>query len=94
MRSTSVATALAVIFSSAALSVVTAGTASAAATTVANTGGLVVDGTLQRVFVGDAANGRILAADYNGTLVDLNVGFGSVSDLALSDDGTTLYAAL
>ncbi|WP_416977837.1 Ig-like domain repeat protein [Streptomyces sp. T028] len=94
MRSTSAATALAVLFSSAALSVVAAGTASAAATTVAGTGGLVVDGTLQRVFVGDAANGRILASDYNGTLVDLNVGFGSVSDLALSDDGTTLYAAL
>ncbi|MGX1271211.1 Ig-like domain repeat protein [Streptomyces phaeoluteigriseus] len=94
MRSTSVATALAVLFSSAALSVVSAGTASAAAATVTATGGLVVNGALQRVFVGDAANGRILAADYNGTLVDLNVGFGSVSDLALSDDGATLYAAL
>ncbi|MEU1512565.1 Ig-like domain repeat protein [Streptomyces sp. NPDC005811] len=94
MRSTSAATALAVLFSSAALSVMAAGTASAAATTVTNAGGLVVDGTLQRVFVGDAANGRILASDYNGTLVDLNAGFGSVSDLALSDDGGTLYAAL
>ncbi|MER7837318.1 Ig-like domain repeat protein [Streptomyces sp. NPDC096040] len=94
MRSTSVATALAVLFSSAALSVVAAGTASAAATTVTNTGGLVVDGALQRVFVGDAANGRILAADYSGTLVDSHTGFGSVSDLALSDDGSTLYAAL
>ncbi|KUN81589.1 hypothetical protein [Streptomyces griseoruber] len=94
MRSTSAATALAVLFSSAALSVMAAGTASAAATTVTNTGGLVVDGALQRVFVGDAANGRILASDYNGTLVDVNAGFGSVSDLALSDDGSTLYAAL
>ncbi|MFI6244981.1 Ig-like domain repeat protein [Streptomyces sp. NPDC051016] len=94
MRSTSVATALAVLFSSAALSVVAAGTASAAATTVTNVGGLVVDGPLQRVFVGDAANGRILASDYNGTLVDSNTGLGSVSDLALSDDGSTLYAAL
>ncbi|KUO08576.1 hypothetical protein [Streptomyces sp. DSM 15324] len=94
MRSTSVATALAVLFSSAALSVVAAGTASAATTTVTSVGGLVVDGAHQRVFVGDAADGRILASDYNGTLVDLNVGFGSVSDLALSDDGGTLYAAL
>ncbi|MEU9668907.1 hypothetical protein AB0E25_25535 [Streptomyces bobili] len=51
MRSTPVATALAVLFSSAALSVVPAGTASAAATTVTNTGGLVVDGALQRVEV-------------------------------------------
>ncbi|MFF7979748.1 Ig-like domain repeat protein [Streptomyces sp. NPDC007901] len=94
MRSTSVATALAVLFSSAALSVVAAGTASAAATAVTTTGGLVVDGTLQRVFVGDAANGRILAADYSGSLVDTHTGLGSVSDLALSDDGSTLYAAL
>ncbi|WP_189714967.1 NHL repeat-containing protein [Streptomyces phaeofaciens] len=94
MRSTSAATALAVLFSSAALSVVAAGTASAAGTTVASVGGLVVDGTLQRVFVGDAADGRILASDYKGNLVDLNAGFGSVSDLALSDDGSTLYAAL
>ncbi|MEU2420281.1 Ig-like domain repeat protein [Streptomyces sp. NPDC007851] len=94
MRSTSVATALAVVFSSAALSVVAAGTASAAATSVTDIGGFVVDGALQRVFVGDAANGRILASDYNGTLVDVNVGFDGVSDLALSDDGSTLYAAL
>lgn len=94
MRSTAAATALAVLFGSAALSVVAAGTASAAETTVAAAGGLVVDGALQRVFVGDSADGRILAADYSGTLVDLNAGFGSVSDLALSDDGTTLYAAL
>ncbi|MFD8819253.1 YncE family protein, partial [Streptomyces sp. NPDC059627] len=94
MRSTSVATALAVVFSSAALSVVAAGTASAAATTVTNIGGFVVDGALQRVFVGDAANGRIVASDYNGTLVDSDAGLGSVSDLALSDDGSTLYAAL
>ncbi|WP_234542340.1 Ig-like domain repeat protein [Streptomyces shenzhenensis] len=94
MRSTSVATALAVVFSSAALSVVAAGTASAAATTVTNIGGFVVDGALQRVFVGDAANGRIVASDYNGTLVDSDAGLGSVSDLALSDDGSTLYATL
>ena len=94
MRSTSAATAFAVLFSSAALTVAAAGSASAAAATVTNAGGLVVDGALQRVFVSDAADGRILATDYNGTLVDLNVGFGSVSDLALSDDGATLYAAL
>ncbi|MGW7546962.1 Ig-like domain repeat protein [Streptomyces sp. NPDC054770] len=94
MRSTSVATALAVVFSSAALSVVAAGTASAAAATVTNIGGFVVDGALQRVFVGDAANGRIVASDYSGTLVDSDAGLGSVSDLALSDDGSTLYAAL
>ena len=33
-----------------------------------------------------------MAADYYGALVD-SVAFGGVSDLALSDDGSTLYAA-
>jgi hypothetical protein len=94
MRSTSAATALAVLVSSAALSVAAAGTASAAATTVTSPAGLVVDSALQRVFVADRANGRILASDYNGTLVGLNVGFGDVSDLTVSDDGATVYAAL
>ncbi|MFD9002824.1 Ig-like domain repeat protein [Streptomyces sp. NPDC059582] len=93
-RSISTATALAVLFSSAALTVATAGSASAASAVLAQPVGLVVDGALQRVFVADQDNGRILATDYNGSLVDLNVGFGRPSDLALSDDGATLYAAL
>ncbi|MEV6167871.1 Ig-like domain repeat protein [Streptomyces sp. NPDC051954] len=94
MRSTSAATALAVLFSSVALSVAAAGTASAESAVLTQPVGLVVDGALQRVFVADQDNGRILATDYKGTLVDLNVGFGRPSDLALSDDGLTLYAAL
>ncbi|MFG3294876.1 YncE family protein [Streptomyces sp. NPDC048179] len=93
MRSTSVATALAVLFGSAALSVVAAGTASAASAVLTTPVGLVVDGAVKRVFVADEANGRIVATDYNGTVVDVNVGFGDVSGLALSDDGATLYAA-
>ncbi|MER5431103.1 Ig-like domain repeat protein [Streptomyces sp. NPDC002588] len=94
MRSTSAATALAVLFSSAALSIAAAGTASAAPAVLTTPVGLVADGALKRVFVADQANGRILATDYSGTLVDLNVGFGDVSDLAVADDGATLYAAL
>ncbi|MFJ8537085.1 Ig-like domain repeat protein [Streptomyces sp. NPDC093591] len=94
MRSTAVATSLAVLFSSAALTVVSAGPASAASAVVTQPVGLVADGALQRVFVADQDNGRILATDYSGTLVDLNVGFGRPSDLALSDDGLTLYAVL
>ncbi|MGW1724871.1 Ig-like domain repeat protein [Streptomyces sp. NPDC002306] len=93
-RSISTATALAVLFSSAALTVATAGSASAESAVLTQPVGLVVDGALQRVFVADQDNGRILATDYNGSLVDLNVGFGRPSDLALSDDGATLYAAL
>ncbi|MET9735492.1 Ig-like domain repeat protein [Streptomyces sp. NPDC006458] len=91
-RSISTATALAVLFSSAALTVVTASSASAASAVVTYPSGLAVG--VKRVFVGDAANGRILATDYTGTLVDAAAGFGNVSDLALSDDGTTLYAAV
>ncbi|MFJ5778584.1 Ig-like domain repeat protein [Streptomyces sp. NPDC093094] len=92
-RSISTATALAVLFSSAALTVVTtAGSASAATAVLSSPSGLAVGA--ERVFVGDAANGRILATDHNGTLVDTGTGFGDVSDLALSDDGLTLYAAV
>ncbi|MGC0327021.1 hypothetical protein RKD23_000011 [Streptomyces sp. SAI-170] len=94
-RSISTATALAVLFSSAVLTVVaTAGSASAAPAVLTQPVGLVADGVLKRVFVADQDNGRILAADYNGTLVGMNVGFGRPSDLALSEDGLTLYAAL
>ncbi|MFF2852438.1 YncE family protein [Streptomyces sp. NPDC058001] len=89
----STATALAVLFSSAALTAVTAGPASAASATVATPGGVVADGTLKRVFVGDRSAGKILATDYNGAFLDSVSGISGVSDLALSEDGTTLYAA-
>ncbi|WKX71337.1 Ig-like domain repeat protein [Streptomyces sp. XD-27] len=94
-RSISTATALAVIFSSAALTVAAAGSASAApvTVTVASPGGIVADGALQRVFVGDRSAGKILAADYTGAVVDSVSGVSGVTDLALSDDGATLYAA-
>ena len=91
-RSISTATALAVLFSSAALTVVAAGSASAA-TAVTTPGGIVADGALNRVFVGDSSTGKILAADYSGAVVDSVSGISAVSDLAVSDDGATLYAA-
>ncbi|MEX1657495.1 Ig-like domain repeat protein [Streptomyces pseudovenezuelae] len=94
MRSTSAATALAVMFSSVALGVAAAGTASAASAVVTSPGGLVVDDALRRVFVSDQADGQILAADYNGTLVAQASGLDNAADLAVSDDGATLYAAL
>ncbi|WP_327696136.1 Ig-like domain repeat protein [Streptomyces sp. NBC_00459] len=94
MRSTSTATALAVLFSSVALSVATTGTASAAVATVQSPGGIVADAILKRVFVGDSGNGRVVAASYSGAVVDTVGGLGSVADLALSDDGRTLYASL
>ncbi|MBG0853799.1 Ig-like domain repeat protein [Streptomyces spinoverrucosus] len=93
MRSTAVATSLAVFFSSAALTVVSAGPASAASVVVGSPAGIVVNDTLKRVFVGDDTNDRIVAADYNGNRVDSVDGIDGIFDLALSDDGTTLYAA-
>ncbi|MFE6893426.1 YncE family protein [Streptomyces sp. NPDC057694] len=93
-RSISTATALAVLFSSAALSAVAAGTASAATATVASPAGLVADGALKRVFLGDTSGGKILAVDYTGKLVDSTSGLGALSDIAVSDDGATLYAAV
>ncbi|MET8952686.1 Ig-like domain repeat protein [Streptomyces sp. NPDC004393] len=92
-RSISTATALAVLFSSAALSVVAAGTASAAPASVYAVGGFVVDGAIGRVFVGDAETGKVFAADYSGNQVGEADGITDVTDLALSDDGSTLYAA-
>ncbi|MEU8482138.1 Ig-like domain repeat protein [Streptomyces sp. NPDC048641] len=92
-RSISTATALAVLFSSAALSVAAAGAASAATATVASPGGIVADGALHRVFVGDRSAGKIVAADYTGAVVDSVSGISGVAGLAVSDDGATLYAA-
>ncbi|WP_427925409.1 YncE family protein [Streptomyces sp. cg40] len=93
MRSISTATALAVLFGSAALSVVATGTASAATAAVTSPGGLVADGALKRVFVGDGAAGTVAATDYSGNVLASVGGIKGVSDLALSDDGATVYAA-
>ncbi|GAB2894837.1 hypothetical protein GCM10027074_73270 [Streptomyces deserti] len=92
-RSISTATALAVLFSSAALTVVTAGSASAASAVVTTPGGIVADDGLKRVFVGDRSAGTVLATDYTGAVIETVSGITGVSDLALSADGSTLYAA-
>ncbi|MEV7340689.1 Ig-like domain repeat protein [Streptomyces sp. NPDC093544] len=92
-RSISTATALAVLFSSAALSVATAGSAAAVPAVVTSPGGIVADGTHQRVFVGDSSAGTIIATDYSGALSDTVGGISGVSALALADGDVTLYAA-
>ena len=93
MRSISTATALAVLFGSAALSAVATGTASAATASVTTPGGLVADNALKRVFVGDRSAGTVAATDYSGNVLASVGGVSGVSDLVLSDDETTLYAA-
>ena len=92
-RSISTATALAVLFSSAALSVVAAGTASAATAHVTSPGGIVADGPLKRVFLGDSSAGTVAVTDYSGAVLGSVGGVTGVSDLAVSDDGATVYAA-
>jgi hypothetical protein len=92
-RSISTATALAVLFSSAALTVTAAGTASAATASVASPGGMVAHAGLKRVFVADRSGGAITAADWSGGVIKQVSGVPGVTALVLSDDGSTLYAA-
>ncbi|MFS4091928.1 hypothetical protein [Streptomyces sp. AF1A] len=94
MRSISTATALAVLFGSAALSLGAVGTASAApAAHVTSPGGLAVDGAVNRVFLGDSTNGTVTATDYSGSVLGSVAGVTGVTDLAVSDDGSTVYAS-
>ncbi|GAA2950250.1 Ig-like domain repeat protein [Streptomyces enissocaesilis] len=96
-RSISTATALAVLFSSAALVAGTAGPAaadSAKVLSVKSVGDLVVDGTHQRVYVSDPADGKIVVTDYTGTVKATLTGLPGVTGLALSADSGQVYAAV
>lgn len=66
---------------------------SAPAVTVTSEGGIVADGPLNRVFVGDHTAGTVYAADQNGAKLGSLTGIPGVSGLAVSTDGSTLYAA-
>ncbi|MFJ4786138.1 YncE family protein [Streptomyces sp. NPDC088794] len=96
-RSISTATALAVLFGSAALAVGTAGPAaadSARILPVKSVGDLVVDGLHQRVYVSDPTSGKILITDYSGTVKATLTGMPGVTGLALSADSSLLYGAV
>ncbi|MFI9724008.1 YncE family protein [Streptomyces sp. NPDC052396] len=87
---------MAVLVSSTAVTVVAAADSAVAAPAVASVsvpGGIVVDGRLKRVFMGDRSAGAVVAADYTGARLGSVSGISGVSDLAVSDDGSTLYAA-
>lgn len=71
----------------------TARAAASGPVTVSAFGGMAVDGALHRVFVGDTTAGSITAADYNGNSLATVGGISGVTDLAVSTDGATLYAA-
>ncbi|WP_328720506.1 WD40 repeat domain-containing protein [Streptomyces sp. NBC_00247] len=91
------ATALAVLFSSATLSVVTAGSAAADTAKVLSlksAGDVVVDGVHQRVYISDPTAGKIVVTDYAGTAVATLAGLTGVDGLALSEDSGHIYAAV
>ncbi len=84
------------LFSSAAMAVGTAGSAAAdssRALQVKSSADVVVDGVHQRVFVSDPAGGKVVATTYGGTVVGTVASLPGVTDLELSADSGTLYAA-
>jgi hypothetical protein len=97
IRTLPAATALAVLFSSAALAVTSAAPALADSSTVlpvTSTGDVVVDGVHQRVFISDPTGGKVVATDYSGTVVGTIDSLPGVRGLELSADSGTLYAAV
>lgn len=95
MRTLPAATALAVLFSSAALTV--APTASADSTKVlpvASSADIVVDGVHERVFISDPTTGKIVVTDYYGIVRKQLTNLPGVQGLELSADSGTLYGAV
>ncbi|MGV9881888.1 YncE family protein [Streptomyces sp. NPDC003006] len=96
-RTISTATALAVLFSSAALVAVASGPAaadSAKVLDVRSAGDVLVDGKHQRVYVSDPKGGKIVVTDYAGTVKATLDGLPDVEGLALSPDSGQVYAAV
>ncbi|MGA4849715.1 YncE family protein [Streptomyces sp. G5(2025)] len=96
-RRISTATALAVLFSSVALTVGTAGTVaadSAKELPVSAVGDIVVDGAHQRVYVSDPLVGKIVVTDYAGKVEGTLAGLPGVSGLTLSADSGQVFAAV
>ncbi|MEV6109085.1 Ig-like domain repeat protein [Streptomyces sp. NPDC051940] len=97
MRSTSLATAVAVAAGSVAL--VGGAAAPAAADTrtnlpLASYGDMVVDSVHSRLFISDRDANRILVTDFAGAVQATLPGLPQVQGLALSADSSTLYAAV
>ncbi|MFG3347550.1 Ig-like domain repeat protein [Streptomyces sp. NPDC048018] len=96
-RTLSAATALAVLFSSAALVAGTAGTASADGSVnlpLASVGDMVVDGVHQKVFISDPAGGKIVVTDYAGRVLATLSDLPGVRGLEISADSSRVYAAV
>ncbi|MFJ3305937.1 Ig-like domain repeat protein [Streptomyces sp. NPDC086549] len=93
-RTLTAATTLAVLISSAALTATPAFADTTTALPVKSVGDVVVDGEHQRVFISDPDNGKIVVTDYNGQVIKQLTSLQGVTDLELSADSDTLYAAV
>jgi hypothetical protein len=60
---------------------------------ISSTGDIVVDGSHQRIFVADPVGNKVVAVGYDGTVLGTAGNLAAVRGLALSPDGSTLYAA-
>ncbi|MEU9134756.1 Ig-like domain repeat protein [Streptomyces sp. NPDC048404] len=96
-RRISTATALAVLFSSVALTGLGSTAAHAdgdAVLPVASVADVVVDSVHQRVFVSDPTGGKVVATDYSGNVVGTLGSLPEANGLELSADSRTLYVAV
>lgn len=96
-RTLSAATALAVLFSSAALVAGTAGTAAADSSKVlpvSSVGDMVVDGVHQKIFISDPTGGKLVVTDYTGTVLATLPDLPGVRGLEISADSSRVYAAV
>ncbi|MDX3073581.1 Ig-like domain repeat protein [Streptomyces sp. NPDC088354] len=97
MRTRTASTALAVVFSSAAL---VAGTVSPAAADsskalpIASYGDIAVDGAHKRVYISDPDGNKVVVTDYTGKPVATVPNLPGVRDLAITPDSRTVYAAV
>ncbi|WP_392871858.1 YncE family protein [Streptomyces sp. LN499] len=92
-----VATALAVLFSSTALAAGTVGPAAADSSTalsISSYGDIAVDGVHKRVYISDPAGNKVVVTDYAGKLVATVPDLSGVRDLAITPDSRTVYAAV
>ncbi|MFJ9727918.1 YncE family protein [Streptomyces sp. NPDC101209] len=90
-------TALAVALGSVALIGSAAGAAvadSSAALPITSSGDIIVDGVHRRVFVTDPSGGKVVATDYDGTVVGTITSLPQADGLELSADSATLYVAV
>ncbi|MEV5800754.1 YncE family protein [Streptomyces collinus] len=89
--------ALAVVLSSGALIASAAGPAvadSSAALPITSSGDIIVDGVHRRVFISDPSGGKVVATDYNGTVVGTITSLPQADGLELSTDSATVYVAV